>query len=274
MARGKVDLQALSVVQPGVAWAEPELGLSLCQIINDEIYQIVKRYPDHFVGIASVPLQDVDRAIQELDRAVYQLGCKGVTIGTNTNGMDLDAPQLLPFYQRVTELGIPIFVHPFAWGWEENERLLTYRLDKGILGFMFDNIIAISKVILGGVLERFPTLKFRFAHLGGGLPYLIGRIDRGATLYPETRSKISQPPSFYLRKVYLDTAYFYGPALLCALACVPEEHIVFGTDYPFSIGDSPEGGVSQLQGYSAISESLKQKILSENPSQLLGLQYY
>ena len=101
MAKGKVDLQALSVVQPGVAWAEPELGLNLCQIINDEIYQIVRKYPGHFVGIASVPLQDVDRAIQELDRAVNDLDCKGVAMGTNINGMDLDDPQLFPFYQNL-----------------------------------------------------------------------------------------------------------------------------------------------------------------------------
>lgn len=267
MAKGKVDLQALSLVQPGVFWAEPELGLSLCQIINDEIYQVVKKYPDHFVGIASVPLQDVDRSIQELDRVTHHLGCKGVVIGTNINGVDLDAAELFPFYERVNELGIPIFVHPFTWE-QGRERLSHYRLEP-ILGFMVENSIAILKIILGGILERYPKLKFCFAHLGGSVPYLKGRIDKGATVYAETQSKISQPPSFYLQKVYLDTAYFYGPALLCALSCIPEEHFVFGTDHPFLIGDSPEKAVLQIQQSPSLSEAFRQKLFSENPAQLL-----
>jgi len=269
MARGEVDLQALSLVQPGIFWAESALGLELSHIVNDEICEVVKKYPDHFVGIASVPLQDVDRSIQELERAINHLGFKGVVIGTNIHGVDLDADELFPFYQRVEEMGIPVFVHPFAFE-QARERLSRYRLEP-ILGFMFENSIAISKVILGGVLERYPGLKFCFAHLGGGLPYLMGRVDKGAAVYPETETGLSRPPSFYLKKVYFDTAYFYGPALQCALSSIPEEHFVFGTDFPFLIGDTPEKAALQIRRHPFLSEAFKQKMFSENPAELLGL---
>jgi aminocarboxymuconate-semialdehyde decarboxylase len=267
MTRGRVDLQALSVVQPGIFWAEPELGLALCKIINDEIYEVIKKYPDHFIGIASVPLQDVGLAIQELERSVHHLGFRGVVIGTNINGIDLDADELFPFYQKVEDLGIPIFVHPFSPK-QGKERFFQYHLEP-ILGFMFENSVAISKVILGGVMERYPKLKLCFAHLGGGMPYLIGRVDKGATVYPETNLKISRPPSFYLRKVYLDTAYFYGPALHCALSTMPEEHFVFGTDFPFLIGDSPEKAVLHIQQDPLIADAFKHRLFSENPAKLL-----
>lgn len=270
MDKGRVDVQALSFVQPGIYWAEPELGLSLCQLINDEMHQIVKKYPSRFIGIAAVPLQDVDRAIQELERAVRHLECKGVGIGTTINEMDLDSQELFPFYQKAEELSIPILVHPFAWE-RDRARLSPYYLETAVLGFMFENTIAILKVILGGILEKYPNLRFSFAHLGGAVPYLIGRIEKAAALRPQMCAKISYLPSFYLRKMYIDTAYFYSPAILCALACIPEEQIIFGTDYPFPIGDSPERAVSQMQQDTSLSESLKQKIMTNNPASFLDI---
>lgn len=270
MAKGQVDMQALSIVQPGIFWAEPELGLNLCQMVNEGISQICKKYPAHFVAIASVPLQDVGRAIGELERAVHHLGCKGVSLGTNINGVDLDDPAFFPFYQRAEELNIPIFVHPFNIE-GDHARLIPYGLEGGALGFMLENTIAMARVIFGGVLEKYPNLRFCFAHLGGAFPYLIGRLDKAAERRPQIRSNISKPPSFYLRKMYIDAAYFYSPAILCALASIPEDHILFGTDYPFSIGDSLEKAVSQLKNDSHLSESLKQKILSSNPVCFLGI---
>jgi aminocarboxymuconate-semialdehyde decarboxylase len=267
MSEAKVDVQALSLAQPGVYWAEPEAGLTLCQIFNDEIHGIIKKYPQHFVGIASVPLQDINGAIRELDRAISDLDFKGVLIGTNINGLDLDTPQFFPFYQRAEQLKIPIFVHPFAWDLVK-ERLANYRLEP-ILGFMFENSIAILKVVLGGVLERYPKLKFCFAHLGGTIPYIKGRIDRGDAIFAaDMRTHISQPHSFYLRKVYFDTAYFYDPAFLCALSCISEEQFAFGTDHPFTLNNTLDQAISQLQ-QASISETIKQKILMENPTRLL-----
>ena len=267
MSEAKVDVQALSLAQPGVYWAEPEVGLTLCQIFNDEIRGMIKKYPQHFVGIASVPLQDVNKAIGELDRAIGHLDFKGVLIGTNINGLDLDAPQFFPFYQRAEQLDIPVFVHPFTWDLVK-ERLINYRLEP-ILGFMFENSIAILKVILGGVLERYPKIKFCFAHLGGTIPYIKGRIDRGDAIFAaDVRTHISRPPSFYLRKVYFDTAYFYDPAFLCALSCIPEEQFVFGSDHPFTLNNTLDQAISQLQRAS-ISETFKQKILTGNPTKLL-----
>lgn len=268
--KGQPFMQAISSVQPGITWASPELGLQLAQIINDGIHEVCRKYPDRFVGLATVPMQDVPRAIAELERAVTKLGFKGVEIGTAVNGKDLDEPEFLPFFQKAAELGIPVFVHPFHWE-EVKKRLGRYQLEGAILGFMFDNEVAILKVILSGLLEKLPDLKICFAHLGGGLPYLMARVDKGVALQGKTGPGLPNPPSFYVRKIYLDTGYFYTPALLCALAAVPEDHIVFGTDYPFTIGMATDKGIVQIQNDPQIPAGLKSKLLESNAAALLKL---
>jgi len=269
MQESKIGIQTLSLAQPGVFWAEPELALLLSQIFNDEVHEIIKKHPNNFIGIASVPLQDGDLAITELNRSIGKLGFKGVLIGTNVNGVDLDAPQFYPFFQRAEELGIPVFIHPFTRP-SDKDRFSSYRLEQ-ILGFMFENSIAISKVIFSGLLERYPTLKLCFAHLGGTIPYIKGRIDRGYEVFAqETRTQIAESPSFYLNKIYLDTAYFYNPALICALSCIPKDKLVFGTDHPFNLNCAFDQAVMQIQ-QASISQELKQKILFENTSKLLGI---
>lgn len=263
-----IDIQVLSVVQPGIFWADPDLGLALCQMINDELSNLAIRYPDRFIGVASVPLQNVEKTIEELDRAVLKLGMRGVLVGTNVNGEDLDSPTLFPFYDRVNMLGISMLIHPFSV--RGGKRLKAYRLEP-VLDFMFENTIAMTKVILGGVLKRLPKLKICFAHLGGAFPYLMGRISKAYRTYSETRVKIDEPPENFLKSIYLDTAYFSPASMDCARSYFGMDQFVFGSDYPFSIGEPPKSAVRQVMDYPSISQEGKKMILEENPLRLLGL---
>jgi aminocarboxymuconate-semialdehyde decarboxylase len=268
VAEEGVDIQVLSVVQPGVTWADSELGVALCQMINDELSSLAQRYPDRFIGIASVPLQNVEKAIDELDRAVSRLGLRGVLMGTNVNGEDIDSPVFFPFYEKVEALGIPILIHPFSV--MGGKRLKPYRLEP-VLDFMFENTIALTKVILGGVLKKFPNLKFCFPHLGGTFPYLMGRISKVYGIYPEARVNIDEPLQNYLKSIYLDTAYFNPASMSCALSYFGIEQFVLGSDYPFLIGEPPELAIRQILDYPSISQEEKRMIFEENPLRLLRL---
>lgn len=268
LAEEGVDIQVLSVVQPGVSWADVELGVALCQMINDELSSITHRYPNRFIGIASVPLQNIERAIDELDRAVLKLGMRGVLMGTNVNGEDIDSPTFFPFYEKVHALGIPILIHPFSM--MAGKRLKSYRLEP-VLDFMFENTIAMTKVILGGVLKKFPNLKFCFPHLGGTFPYLMGRISKAYRVYPEVRVNIDEPPENFLNYFYLDTAYFNPVSMDCALSYFEIEQFVFGSDYPFLIGEPPTSAIRQIKEYSSITEEERKKVFEGNPLRLLGL---
>jgi aminocarboxymuconate-semialdehyde decarboxylase len=237
-------------------------------MINDELSSLAQRYPDRFIGIASVPLQNVEKAIDELDRAVSRLGLRGVLMGTNVNGEDIDSPVFFPFYEKVEALGIPILIHPFSV--MGGKRLKPYRLEP-VLDFMFENTIALTKVILGGVLKKFPNLKFCFPHLGGTFPYLMGRISKVYGIYPEARVNIDEPLQNYLKSIYLDTAYFNPASMSCALSYFGIEQFVLGSDYPFLIGEPPELAIRQILDYPSISQEEKRMIFEENPLRLLRL---
>jgi aminocarboxymuconate-semialdehyde decarboxylase len=263
-----IDVQVLSAVQPGVSWAEPELGVALCQMINDELSRIARKYPNRFIGIASVPLQSMEKALDELDRAVLKLGMRGVLVPTNVNGEDIDSPTFFPFYEKVSALGIPILIHPFSVS--GGKRLKAYRLEP-ILDFMFENTIALTKVILGGVLKKFPNLKFCFPHLGGTFPYLMGRILKGYGVNPEARVNIDEPLEGYLRSIYLDTAYFSQASMGCALSYFGIERFVLGTDHPFLIGETPTQAIRHIMDYPSVSQEGKSMMLEENALRLFGL---
>jgi aminocarboxymuconate-semialdehyde decarboxylase len=268
IAEEGIDIQVLSAVQPGISWADPELGVALCQILNDELSSIGRRYPSRFIGVISVPLQNVEKAIEELNRAVQKLGMVAVLVGTNVEGKDLDAPDLFPFYERVNVLGIPILIHSFSV--KGGKRLKPFRLEP-VLDFMFENTIALAKVILGGVLKKFPNLTFCFPHLGGTFPYLMGRILKGYGIHPEARVNIDEPLEGYQKSIYLDTAYFSQASMSCTLSYIGIEQFVLGSDYPFAIGDPAKLAIRQIMDYPSIAQEEKKMILEENPFRLLRL---
>lgn len=266
-----VEFQALTMGPPMVYWADPELGLRLCQIMNDEISLLIQQFPKRFFGFAALPLQDTRRSLDELKRAHQTLGLRGVQMGTNIQGKPLDHPDLWPVYEQIEALDWPIFIHPVnPLGQPE---IHDYRLDL-MIAFPFDTTLAAARLILGGVMERFPGLKICFAHLGGALPFLKERFDIGwrtRNLFPGKRTVISKPPSEYIKLFYLDVVSCADPALLCALACVGADHLVLGSDSPFAVGDLKKS-IELVQKFSFITEEDKEKILFKNAAKLLKLQ--
>ena len=262
-----VDIQALSII-PSVFQYELncEIGIGVSRAWNDLIVEVVKAYPDRFVGLATVPLQDPQAAANELERAMKQLKMKGAEIGTSVNGKNLDAPELWPFYKKAQELNAFIFVHPInVPGAEQMEK---YHLGN-LIGNPSATSLAIASLIFGGVLEKFPRLKLCFAHAGGFVPYQRGRFEHGYQVRSECKEKISKPPSEYFKLLYFDTIMHYGPALTYLIKSVGSDRVLLGSDYPFDMGDpySP----SSVNSLKTISSAEKRRVLGENAAKLLNI---
>jgi aminocarboxymuconate-semialdehyde decarboxylase len=189
------------------------------------------------MAFATLPFLDPDRTVKELERCIDELKFQGACIGSNINGMGLDNQLLYPFYERISDYDLPIHIHPRAPA--DKETYKDYRLGP-MIGFEMELCIAVVRLIMGGVMERFPDLKFIVSHLGGAIPYLAERIQKCYEAYPECRGNISGPAKDYLRRFYYDTVSFFEPALMCAYSFVGAERLVLGSDYPHVIGDIRE----------------------------------
>jgi aminocarboxymuconate-semialdehyde decarboxylase len=263
-----IDIQVLSTPRSSDYSAED--GPELTRITNDGIAGVVKKYPDRFIGLASIPIKNKVKAMDELDRAINELGLKGICISANIGGIPLDSDYLRPLYKKITELDIPIFVHPgFPAG---ADQMKDYGLIP-IVGFEFDLILAQVRLIYGGVLEEFPTLKFIFSHLGGGTPFLRERIENGwefAKKVPDKKTRITKSPSYYLEQLYFETVSFYKPAIMCTIQCSGIDKILFGTDYPlYPLGDIPNS--IKIMTELDLCQSDKDKILGENAKRLFKI---
>jgi predicted TIM-barrel fold metal-dependent hydrolase len=214
--------------------------LENCRLLNDCTAQLQKEYPDRFVGLAHAPILDGQGGLGELDRAVSELGLKGATISSQVNGLSLDAKEFTPFYELMNRLGAPIFVHP-ALSPKGYSLMQDYMLPV-ILTREFDLGVAVTRLIAGGVVERFPDLKFVFAHFGGGMAGYKERISRSSY-----RFKLPRSFDDYFDRLYFDMAGFEGSpiALRCALEAIRPERMVFATDYPQNFNNSdPKQGRS------------------------------
>jgi aminocarboxymuconate-semialdehyde decarboxylase len=266
MDNSGVDIQAISVPPMYMSGFDREIGIGVSRAQNDGIAQVVKAYPDRFVGLATVPLQDQEAAAEELDRAMKQLSMKGVQIGTSVNDKNLDAPELWPFYEKAQELNAFVLVHPINV--QGAERMPKYHLSN-LIGNPSATSLAIASLIFGGVLERFPWLKFCFAHAGGFAPYQRGRFDHGYQVRPECREMISKPPSEYFKLLYFDTITHYGPALTYLIKSVGSDHVLLGSDYPYDMADFDP--VSSVAGLKTISSLEKRRVLWDNAAKLLNI---
>jgi aminocarboxymuconate-semialdehyde decarboxylase len=231
MDKAKVDIQAISLCPPMVYWADAELGIKLARLYNDEL--AASLHPDRMVGLATLPLQDVEASVSELERAVTRLGMRGVAIGSNVQGKDLDHPDFVPFFEKAQALRAMIFIHPIdVIG---VERIRSYYLHNG-LGNPFDTAVAAARLAMGGILDRFPKLQICLAHGGGALPYLVGRLDRVAKVRAEAHGKAKRRPSAYLRRFHYDTITHSELALRYLVDLVGSDRVVIGTDYRFDMG--------------------------------------
>ncbi len=261
-----IGAYVLSLSIPNVYLPDASMSLDLAQIANDAYAETRRRYPDKFYVLASVPLNFPDLAVQELDRAIGKLGMNGVTLGSNIAGKPLSSPEFFPFYERVNQLKLPIFIHPMSP--PETEEKDEYFVTP-LVGYIFETTLAVTKMVFTGVFEKFPDIVWILPHLGGAIPYLQGRIDSGYRHYAQCRQNISKPPSEYFKEFYYDTISANLPALRCALEIVGPEHLVFGTDHPFW----PLESISLLNesvGKLDLSPSEREAVESKNVLRILA----
>jgi aminocarboxymuconate-semialdehyde decarboxylase len=235
MERLGIDCQIISVTTPNVYFGPPARRRDLARMANDGLADLTRRFPQRFAALASVPLEDPEAAICELDRAILELGMVGAILGSNVGGRYLDDPTFMPFFERAEALRVPILVHPMPP--VDPDPTFTRGLVP-LLGFVFNTSASVARMAFAGIFERLPALTLILGHLGGTLPYLMQRLDNGYLAYPEVRDTLPHPPSTYLKRLYYDTVSFSVPSLQCALGTVGPEHIVMGTDYPHVIGDA------------------------------------
>jgi len=196
-----VAVHALSLTTPMVYWADGEISHKLAQAWNDGAVAAHKAYPDRFVALATLPMLDPDRAVDELTRVSKLPGVRGVYMGTNIDGRDLDDPLFAPIFARIEALDLPVFLHPLQT--VGGKRMQVFYLNN-LLGNPIDTAIAATHLIFGGVMDRHPRLQVNLPHAGGVLPILVGRIDHGWKVRKETRH-LANVPSSYLRRFTYDT---------------------------------------------------------------------
>ena len=264
-----VDVQVVSIHTPFFGYhLDPSQGRALARDVNDEIATLARQWPRRFEGLATLPVQDVTSAIDELERAVTVLGLKGAELDTTVNGENWDEPKFLPLFKAAEAMGAVLFFHPQPQHNFMMERTTRYGLFNS-LGVIVEDAIVVAILIFGGILDACPDLKVCIAHGGGPACYAMGRLDRGWHSRPEARDRIPNPPSTYQRRLYYDTVTGSEEALRFLLDRVGADRVVLGSDWPFvPWHPSP---VAWVQGLKSLSPDEKEKILWRNLESLLRL---
>jgi len=247
-------------------WAKPTDGLETARFFNDHIADTVAKNPQRFIGIGTVPLQDIDLAIAEMERCVTELKMPGLEIGSNINGKNLSCQQFFPFYKRAAELGCALFVHP--WEMMGEQQMQQYWLP-WLVGMPAETSRAICSMIFGGVLEAFPALRVAFAHGGGSFPLTIGRIEHGFNVRPDLVA-VDNPisPRDYIGKFWIDSLVHDPRAMQYIIEVMGEDKICLGSDYPFPLGEQVPGKLIEEMN---LATDLQEKLLFKNARQWLGL---
>ena len=260
MSATDVDIQVLSTIPVLFNyWAKPSEGLETARFLNDHICSCVTNHPDKFIGLGTVPLQDIDLAIKEMERCIKELKMPGIEIGSNINQLNLSDKKFDPFWEAAQDLNCSIFIHP----WEmmgENE-MMKYWLP-WLVGMPAETARAICSLIFGGVMEKYPNLKFAFAHGGGSFPATVGRVEHGWKVRPDLCA-IDNPvnPRDYLGKFWVDSLVHDEVSFDVLLKTVGADKICVGSDYPFPLGEHRPGELVESMD---MSVETKQKIMFKN----------
>lgn len=249
--RAGVTIQVLSPIPVFFSYgARPQHALDLAQCLNDHIAGVVRERPDRFIGLGTVPLQDPDLAVRELERCVNDLGMAGIEIGTHVGAWNLEDPALFPVFERAEALSAAVFVHP--WDMMGKEQMPKYWLP-WLVGMPAETSRAICSLIMGGVLERLPRLRVLFAHGGGSFPGTFGRIEHGFNVRPDLCAvDNARPPREYLGRFYVDSLVHDPRALRYLIELMGVRSIALGSDYPFPLGEARPGALlDALPGLSA-----------------------
>jgi aminocarboxymuconate-semialdehyde decarboxylase len=269
-----IDMQVYTLTTPGTHVETPATAARLASLVNDEFAEGIAAHrtdqttgqTSRFSALATLPLNDPAASVKELDRAIRQLKFPGAMLFSNVNHVALADERFYPLYEVANDLGALLYIHPtHPLGVEA----MTDFWLMPLVGFLFDTTLAASKLVFTGVPDRFPNITWVLTHLGGAIPYLAERLDRGYRAFKECRVNIQRPPSEYLKKFYYDTVNFNPDALKLAIAFAGADHLLAGSDYAHQIG-SPRLMLESLRALD-ISEADRAAILGGNAARLLRL---
>jgi aminocarboxymuconate-semialdehyde decarboxylase len=261
-----ITRQVITFTTPGVHVEGPALAVQWARLVNDCLGKIAKERPKHFSALATLPLNDPAASVVELERAMKEHGLPGAMLFSNVNGVPLADERYWPLYKKADELEAVLQIHPmYPLGVEAMKEYWLMPL----VGFLMDTTLATAHLVFAGVPERFPRIKWVLGHLGGAIPYLAERLDRGYEAFAECRKNIGRPPTEYLKRFYFDTVNFDPDALMLAVQFAGADHILAGSDYPHQIG-SIQKMKTALSGL-PLPDSQKNRILGGNAARVYGL---
>ena len=261
-----VDTQVITLTTPGTHVEKPETAARFAALVNDAFAEVVRTKRGRFAALATLPLNDPAASAKELERACRVLGLPGAMLFSNVNGVGLDDRRFWPLYETANDLDAVLYIHPtHPVG---VEAMTDYWL-MPLVGFLCDTTLAAAKIVFSGVAERFPRIRWALCHLGGAIPYLAERLDRGFEAFSECRANIPRRPTEYLKCFYYDTVNFDARAVELAIAFAGADHILAGSDYPHQIGSIPKmlETIRQLE----VSEREREAIFGGNAARLLGI---
>ena len=265
LAKEGVGRQLISLTCPGTLLETPVRSAQLAALVNDAFREVMDTRGHRFTALATLPLNDPGASVTEFER-VHAMGFPGCMVMGNVNGIPLADRRFWPLWERASDAGAVIYIHPtFPLG---VEAMQDYWL-MPLVGFLFDTTLAAAHLVFAGIPERFPGIRWVLGHLGGTIPYLAERLDRGFEMFSECRKDLQRPPSEHLKRFYYDTVNFDPKALRLAIDFAGVEQILAGSDYPHQIGSIPKmlGSIRGL-GLAASEEA---KILGGNAARLLGV---
>jgi len=261
-----VDVQVLSTVPVMFSyWAKPQDCLQVSRFLNDHIAEIVDRYPKRFIGLGTLPMQDPELAIQELQRC-KDIGLAGVEIGSHVNDWNLNDPNIFPVFEACQDLDMCVFIHP--WDMMGKNKMERYWLP-WLVGMPAETSLAICSMIFGGVFEKLPKLRVAFAHGGGSFPATVGRVEHGFNVRPDLCAVDNEiNPRDYLGKFWIDSLVHDPKVLQYVVDLIGADRIALGTDYPFPLGELQPGQLIHSMSY---DDKLKEQLLSGSALSWLNL---
>ena len=264
MQKYGVDTQVITLTTPGTHVETPANAIKFATLVNDAFAEVVRTKRGRFAALATLPLNDPAASAKEFERACRQLHFRGAMLFSNINGVALADKRFWPLYEVANDREAILHIHPTN---PVGVEAMTEYWLMPLVGFLFDTTLAAEKIVFSGVAERFPRIRWVLSHLGGAIPYIAERADRGYRAFKECRVNISRPPSEYLKQFYYDTVNFDPLALKLAIDFAGVEHILAGSDYPHRIG-SVSAMLESLRGLT-IPATDKEKILGGNAARLL-----
>ena len=262
-----IDMQAISTSPFHYNYGyDAEFARDTSRVVNDRIAEVVATHPDRFVGLGTLPLQNPEMSMTELNRCIDELGFKGIEISTNVNGKDLTRAGIEKVFATCEEKDVMIFIHPIGTSFVER---MDDHYFRNTIGHPLESALAVGHLVFDGYLEKYPGLKICIAHGGGYIPSYSGRFDHPHHLRDDCRQVISKPPSEYIKKLYFDSVVFTEHQLRYLIETWGPDHIVMGTDYPYDMAEpDPVGHLNSVKG---LSEDDKALVMGKNAAHLLGI---